>query len=79
MSEDKRLLRSNEHTGYGAGVTQEPQVSVRLPDGEVEEVEKNEQQLLGDRFCGVSFHDLVYVVGTGCCGTKPKEILHSVR
>ena len=74
MSEDKQLL-SNEHTGYGG--TQEPQVSVRLPDGEVEVIGK--EQLLEDQFCGVSFHDLVYVVGTGCCGMKPKEILHSVR
>ncbi len=37
------------------------------------------KELLEDEFCGLSYHDIVYVVSTGCCGTKPKEILHSVR
>ncbi len=71
---EKSPLRSISPPPYG-GVDTEPEIAYR---SKAEHVVIKEDKLNED-FSGVSFHDIVYVVNIGCCGTKPTEILHSVR
>lgn len=80
MSMEKSQLRSVSPTYGGTEVTVTYEPNGGHPDPLVENVAIREEALVSEEnFCGVSFHDIVYVVNTGCCGTKPKEILHSVR
>ncbi len=60
---------------YGGVAPVEPEVGYHSSSEHV----SIKKELLDDEFNAVSYHDIVYVVNTGCCGTKPKEILHSVR
>ncbi|XP_064387242.1 broad substrate specificity ATP-binding cassette transporter ABCG2-like [Halichondria panicea] len=70
---EKSPLRSTSPPPYGT-TDLEPEVAYHS-QGEHITVKED---IFKDDFVGVSFHDIVYVVNTGCCGTKPTEILHSV-